>query len=218
MELNLKNNSQLNNQIIAKSDENKIENALRVRFLKSREAEIEAFFNKYKDNTFVPFPDDVIYSAAKVRAALSHYLEETDYEFIPNSEDLIDITGEEVTDEDIANEKLVKEDYVSLDDVIDADGTIYDRDTECDLDLMNRDETISDGSYERDEFDDVIYESLYLLHPEEREILSYRFGLYDYDELNVHQISKLFQMSEEEVSEHIDKALAHMKSLMATML
>ena len=204
---------------IDKHDADKIQNVLRARFLRDREEQIESFFTSYKDNAFIPFPDEMILSAAKVRAALSHYLEFADYEFIPTHEDLKDITGELITDEDFLNEAAVRDDYLSLDDLLDEQGNVYSRDDDIEgLELTSRDEMIDDGSYSRHEFEDSIYEALYLLTNEERELLSYRFGLDGYDELEVCDLAKYFQISESEVERCLNNALSKMKSLIATML
>ena len=218
MLVNTKNTLKANDVFLAKSESDKITDSLRVRFLKSKEEMIEALFSKYKERAFVPFPDEVILSAAKVKAALTYYLQEMDYEHIPTNEDLKDITGGMITDEDFLNERLVQDDYLSLDDVIDEEGNIYDRDIETDMDVISRDETIDDGSYDREQFMDSMYESLYRLVPEERELLMCKFGLGEYEEMDEDALSNHFRISKKDVETRTESALSHMRDLMWTMM
>ena len=153
-------------------------------------------------------PNDVFLSFAKIEAAFNQYLKYMEYEITPNYDDLKDFTGGAIKDKDIANHLYFKHAFVYLDDICENQYGEAERVLE----------TISDGRYEEVERDDLIYESLNLLSPLDREILTQRFGLLGHDEHSVPELCAHFHLNKNKMTQRLNSALKNMKTIMETMM
>ena len=197
-----------NTQITTDCGTDKIQKSLSVYFLNKNSVKIEKLVQDLKEESAVSIPERIFLSVAKVKVAFLECLNLFEYEFVPNYEDLKDFTGGAIDDTDIANYEIYKETYTRLDDV-------------CTNDIGEEDlvfETIDNGEYAETEQNDIVYEALEFLSQNEKELLMHRFGLGDYDELDIPELSKLYAVSEEEIESKVNTALANMKSVLETMM
>lgn len=205
----VKNNISHNlRQSIAVSDQNKIDETLCVPFLIKNQKKIEIISSVLKENSLIAFPEEVLLSVAIIRVAFSEYLKFVEHEYTPNFEDLKDFTGDLITDKDIENYFLFNNQFVSMEEVVTND--MGEKDT--------LDETIDNGDYSRMELEDILYESLYHLDQEEKELLINKFGLDGHDEHDIHQLADIFHISEDEVKRKTTAALNNLRHLMETMM
>ena len=197
----LKDNRTVNNKAL-------IDKNMRDFFVKKNQSKVDALIEEMDSVSVVKLPMELISSAAKIKVAFKEYLRFMDYEYIPNLEDLKDFTGGYIDDEDILNYELHKEMFVSLsEEVVNEAG-------ESDPFI----ETFDDGSYQEREMKDAIYESLNLLNKQDRDILMYKFGLDDHDELDNKQLATKFHSSLEEMEQKVSNALTNMRSVLETMI
>ncbi len=208
MQVNLQQKTSTNNQLSTKSGKHILNKTLNVSFIQNNQLKINSLFQSLKENCVFCFPDEIYLSVAKIKVAIPEYLKLVEYEAFPNYEDLKDFTGSAINDEDIVNYELFTNHTVFIDDVY----------TNSLGETEPISETISDESYEKLALDDILYESLNLLPNQEREMLMYRFGLDNYDELNINQLSKLFHMSIAETVKSLGTALKDMKNILNTMM
>ena len=190
------------------NDKALIDKNMRDFFVKKNQSKVDALIEEMDSVSVVKLPMELINSAAKIKVAFKEYLRFMDYEYIPNLEDLKDFTGGYIDDEDILNYELHKEMFVSLsEEVVNEAG-------ESDTFI----ETFDDGSYQERETKDAIYESLNLLSKQDRDILMYKFGLDDHDELDNKQLATKFHSSLEEMEQKVSNALTNMRSVLETMI
>ena len=193
---------------ISKYLANKRSDTKSVSFFLSHQDEIYSLYTKLSDKYPLKVPSELALASAKVKVAFEECLKFFEYEYIPNKGDIQTFTDDEITDEDFEYAHLFDDIYVSLDDIVTND--VGERDP-----LV---ETMDGGAYEKQEMDDAIYESLYLLTKEDREILIYRFGLAYQDELDIIALAKKYKTSPKEMEKRVNKALINMRAVLSTMI
>ena len=127
-------------------------------------------------------------------------------EFVPHDIELVHLLYDDIiSDEDMENYKEYGIPYFSIDRPLGDD--IHAEETYESL--------VEDDTYEREDFNDKIYESLNLLNKYDRTLLMQAFGLGEYDE---HTMEELSAMYHKDIEEDYKAALDHFKHHIETML
>ena len=157
-----------------------------------------------EEGRLFPVPQNVYDSIKKVEKMREMFA--LFMEFAPKDiEEVHSLYDDVLTDEDIENYKRYGQHYFSLDKIL----------WESDIEAETYESLVPDDRYEKEEFDDLIYESLYLLNKYERELLMQSFGIGEYSEHSLEELSRIYH---KDVREDYERALFHFKKNIETMM
>lgn len=191
-----------------KCGKHKIQRTLRQSFINANKRLLDKMVEDLETDNVFGFPRKILYSVAKIQKAYQDYRFFVDYEYVPNYEDLKDFTGGAIGDTDIANYEYYLNSISSLEETtVNEVGEV---------DTIG--ETINDGSFDKQEADDILYESLNLLPKEEKTLLMMRFGLSDFEEHSSAELATLYQVTQDEIEKKVANSLNNLHTVMGTMV